>query len=175
MDRILTRIDHEGNAVVFLPESYKNGKLLCWYGQSNQSPEYVSMEYYKSTKPLSDDDTARIKKQYEKALANGPVQLMERFPRGLLSKMQGLEQSEALSAEGKANAQSAGQDRVPANPVVRDKPANQAEQAHYKAMRAVRAGNLWRVVDEQGQTREIVATEGEALKALEQSLQMAMH
>lgn len=154
MDRILTRLDHEGNPVIFLPDSYKNGKLLAWYGQSNAEPVEVSIDYYRLTKDLEKEkgeaESARLKMQFEKVLANGPVMLMHRFPRGFMKALK--EVSQKAKPKNKVTAA----------------PIKSAEKAHYDSVRAVRAGrSMWKLVDDKGETLEIVASEQEAVHALE--------
>lgn len=153
MDRILTRIDHEGNAVVFLPDTLKDGKLLAWYGQSNSEPVEVPIDYYRSTKELEDKEAQRLKKQYEKVYGNGPVFLMQRFPRGFMK---------AIKDTIKAS-----------NGTVKAPPISEAEKAHYGAAKAVRCGKVWKVLDDQGGTLKILANEQDAMKALER--QVTMH
>lgn len=157
MDRILTRKDHEGNAVVFLPDTLKDGKLLAWYGQSNVEPELVSMDYYKTTKELDEKEAKRLKTQFEKVYGNGPVFLMQRLPRGLLKAFK-----EAKQAIDNQRTQSAPVERAPA--------LTQAEKAHYRAMKAVKQGRFWEVQDDAGETQAIVASKEEAMRYLEQSL-----
>lgn len=157
MDRILTRKDHEGNAVVFLPDTLKDGKLLAWYGQSNAEPEVVSMDYYKTTKELDEKEAKRLKAQYEKVYGNGPVFLMQRLPRGLLKAFREAKQTIDKAMETKPNT-------------VKAEPLTQAEKAHYRAMRAVRQGQFWEVQDADGETQAIVASKEEAMRFLGQSL-----
>jgi hypothetical protein len=156
MDRILTRKDHEGNAVVFLPDTYHNGKIMAWYGQSNAEPVEVTIEYYKSTKDLDEKEAQRLKKQYEKVYGNGPIKLMQRFPRNMLKD---------LKEEVKTTAEQ----------VVKGPKVSEAEKAHYRAVKAVKHGNLWELQDERGETIEIVADKAYALRSLEQQMTMTMH
>jgi hypothetical protein len=158
MDRILTRKDHEGNAVVFLPDTYHNGKIMAWYGQSNAEPVEVTIEYYKSTKDLDEKEAQRLKKQYEKVYGNGPIKLMQRFPRGLLKAIEEKETQEATVK--------------PSETIVQGPVVPEAEKAHYRAVKAVRAGKLWELQDANGETVEIVADKAVALRSLEQQAMM---
>jgi len=161
MDRILTRKDHEGNAVVFLPDTLKDNKLMAWYGQSNAEPVEVTIDYYKSTKDLDEKEALRLKKQYEKVYGNGPVFLMQRFPRGF---MKALKENKVRTTEAVQNAIEA---PVTVSNKVVGPPVSAAEKAHHRAVKAVRIGNLWEVQDEQGQTLEILVSKDAALAELE--------
>jgi hypothetical protein len=156
MDRILTRKDHEGNAVVFLPDTLKDNKLMAWYGQSNAEPVEVTIDYYKSTTDLDEKEAQRLKKQYEKVYGNGPVFLMQRFPRGF---MKALKEQKAVQNTVEATVS-------PSNKVV-GPPVSDAEKAHHRAVKAVRVGKLWEVRNEQGETLEILVSKEAALAELE--------
>jgi hypothetical protein len=166
MDRILTRKDHEGNVVVFLPDTLnKDGKLLCWYGNASKAPEEVSIDYYHQTEAVEDEkEVTRMKRQYEKALSHGgPVLLMQRFPRGLMQKIM-----QELQVEKQQEEQAPVGNTVTA-------PMLDQERAYYATLKAVRAGRVWKLVDERGETQEILPSEAAALSALESRLSASLH
>lgn len=166
MDRILTRKDHEGNVVVFLPDTLnKDGKLLAWYGNANKGPEEVSIDYYHQTEAVEDEkEVTRMKRQYEKALSHGgPVLLMQRFPRGLMQKIM-----QELHAEKEEQQQAPVTQTVTA-------PMLEQERAYYATLKAVKAGRVWKLVDERGETQEILPNEQAAMSALESALAAQLH
>jgi hypothetical protein len=158
MDRILTRKDHEGNAVVFLPDTLKDNKLMAWYGQSNAEPVEVTIDYYKSTSDLEEKEAQRLKKQYEKVYGNGPVFLMQRFPRGFMKALK-----EQKAAQIEVKQLEANENKVE-GPKVSD-----AEKSYYRAVKAVRVGKLWEVQDEQGETLSVLVSKEAALAELERA------
>lgn len=79
-DRIIPRVDKNGNPVLFLADTYDAEQITMWDGGE---PHKVSVEFYHTTKPLSGGQIDKITKNYQRTYGN-EILVMQRLPRVLL-------------------------------------------------------------------------------------------
>ncbi len=81
MTSILARVDAAAQPVVFIADTLKDGKIQAW--DTRGGARYVGIDYYQSTRPVSDADADSLRKQYAKATGQPAesVFMRQRLPR----------------------------------------------------------------------------------------------
>lgn len=80
MTQILCRIDQENKPVIFIADSLKNGQIKAWH-EGEQAVKKVGIDYYQTTKPLSEADSKHIANKFKKAMKDDNVYIRQRLPR----------------------------------------------------------------------------------------------
>jgi hypothetical protein len=80
MSQILCRLDSQLSPVVFISDSIDDNKILAWKN-GNKSAEIVSLDYYKTTLPLTIADSKLLAKKYSEATGDNDIEIRQRLPR----------------------------------------------------------------------------------------------
>lgn len=80
MTQILCRIDQENKPVIFIADSLKNGQIKAWH-EGEQAVKKVGIDYYQTTKPLSESDSKHIANKFKKVMKDDNVYIRQRMPR----------------------------------------------------------------------------------------------